>query len=424
MSSYNTHDAEQLSARHHGHDHGSQNITDLAPSSEIGRGAPSILSHVMAQGSFNMPRRAEAMHSMQRTHGNRAVQRSTHGQQAQGGVPVQRFMEEAGELWNSSKNAIGLGNDVVGGGTSTLGVLSDVARIGEAQQRLIAPMPSWLTGLPGGGNYSPLARNLSQYESLADMSSLGTTAQNVSPFGSAMSKVGTAANVLGIGLGMEKMYNGKGYDVLEGGADATASAIGLSPHPLAKSFSAGYGVGRLLDQGVGWGMDKLSHSETGEDLGMNPGADYSLSGMLGKHVFAQDHAISNLMPWSDDTLAYNPETDDPTKVDRSYENTFAWQINQALENETVTRVKDEFLADPTGLRRSYKATEELYQDHLAEPISDFGEAASETYSDVKEGAGEMYDDASDYAEEKIEAVKEFIPDIEIPAIEANPLKWF
>jgi hypothetical protein len=87
MSSYNSHDAEQLAAgRRTRHDHTSRAATDLTPSSEIGQGAPPTHSPLTAQGSCNMPRRAEAMHSMQKTHGNRAVQRSKAGEM----VPVQR----------------------------------------------------------------------------------------------------------------------------------------------------------------------------------------------------------------------------------------------------------------------------------------------------------------------------------------------
>jgi hypothetical protein len=389
------------------------------------------------------------MQQMQQTHGNRAVQRCVQRQVSPGAIPVQR--EEEKSWWDEYKNPIGLANDITGGVTSTLGTLGDMASIGLAHtptvsiglgRTLPTNLPQWLTKLPGGGNYSPLARTLSRSDTLLDMGSVGNLGK-AGPLGSAMSKVGTAANVLGIGLGLEKMYNGKGYDVLEGGADATASAIGLHPHPLAKSFSAGYGVGRLLDQGVGWGMGELSQTDMGKAMGMNPGGDYSLSGMMGKHAFNMDRQFSSYMPWYDKSLEYNPETDDPTKIDESYKNTMAYKINEVLDSEAVTRAKDEFLADPTGLRRSYKELSGLYEEHLSEPLGDFGSHAgnafndikedisnvslgdigtdiTDTYHDVKEDAGEMLDNAGDYAEEKVEAIKEYIPDIELPSLPSIP----
>ena len=153
----------------------------------------------------------------------------------------------------------------------------------------------------------------------------------------------------------------------------------------------------MLDQASGYLGDKLSKTEVGESLGMDRGGDYSLSSLLGKGLFAADKGISSLLPGYDESLAYNPETDDPSKVDRSYENTLSWKINQVLDGET----------NYTG--EAYDAAKE---------------SIGETYHDVKESAGEMYNDASEYVDEGIETVKEYIPDIELPDVEYNPMNWF
>jgi hypothetical protein len=54
-----------------------------------------------------------------------------------------------------------------------------------------------------------------------------------------------------------------------------------------------------------------------------------ISALMGKGAFNLDKGIGTL--WGDESKAYNPETDEPTKVDRSYENTLAWKINQWLD---------------------------------------------------------------------------------------------
>jgi hypothetical protein len=223
----------------------------------------------------------------------------------------------------------------------------------------------------------------------------GGTIQGASTAGKAVSALGTAANVLGAGLGLHKMVTAdSGFDVFEGGADTAASLIGFAG-PLGRAFSAGYSGGRLLDQASGYLGDKLSKTEVGESLGMDRGADYSLSSLLGKGLFAADKGISSLLPGYDESLEYNPETDDPSKVDRSYENTMAWKINQVLDGET----------NYTG--EAYEAAKET---------------VTETYHDVAEGAGELYNDASEVVGEGIETVKEYIPDVEIPD-EYNPMNW-
>jgi hypothetical protein len=57
--------------------------------------------------------------------------------------------------------------------------------------------------------------------------------------------------------------------------------------------------------------------------------------------------------------------------------------------------------------------------------------AKETYHEVSGAVSETYDDASEYASEKYEEAgemydkaKEYIPNVKMPEIEPNPLKWF
>jgi hypothetical protein len=187
------------------------------------------------------------------------------------------------------------------------------------------------------------------------------------------------------------------------GGSTVAGMLGLGKAGLVLgSGLLGYGAGRLLDKGTDYLGREISETSVGETLGMNRGGSYGISSLIGKGLFGVDKAIGSL--WGDESLEYNPETDDPSKVDRSYENTLSWKINQVLEGET----------NYTG--------EAI--DYAGEKYDAAKEQVAETYNDVKEGAGEMYNEASEYVGDKIEAAKEYIPDIELPDVEYNPMNWF
>jgi hypothetical protein len=126
-----------------------------------------------------------------------------------------------------------------------------------------------------------------------------------------------------------------GVATLMGGTAASAGALGGAVM-LGKAGAVlgagllGYAGGRALDQGTDWLGKQVSETGVGEALGMDRGGDYGISALIGKSLFQTDKAIGSL--WGDESKAYNPEVDEPTKVDRSYENTLAYKINSWLED--------------------------------------------------------------------------------------------
>jgi hypothetical protein len=161
----------------------------------------------------------------------------------------------------------------------------------------------------------------------------GKEAWNAGGDGGQLSDIGDILHGgLTIGAGGASMVGG--VATLMGGTAASAGALGGAVM-LGKAGAVlgagllGYAGGRLLDQGTDWVGKQISETGVGEAIGMDRGGDYGISAMMGKTAFGVDKAIGKL--WGDESKEYNPETDEPTKVDRSYENTLAWKINQWLD---------------------------------------------------------------------------------------------
>lgn len=85
-----------------------------------------------------------------------------------------------------------------------------------------------------------------------------------------------------------------------GGAFAGAGAAATSIGALLGAGAAGWGVGRGLDKLVGWGMDATGASDAldrskGISRPEGQHGDYSLSGMMGDGMHAQDQALTSVM---------------------------------------------------------------------------------------------------------------------------------
>ncbi|MCJ7736082.1 MAG: DUF4157 domain-containing protein [Anaerolineae bacterium] len=170
----------------------------------------------------------------------------------------------------------------------------------------------------------------------------GTAAAGVSPAGDFLARgagsgvqglgnwlgpVGLVTGALGFGTGVDQMLNSPTFgDRLTGGTDAlfsglgafsggvgTAALMGLGTASLAPAAAVagaaagGYGLGRLLDEGVG----SLGQAITGDDQG-----DYTISGGIADRMTTMDQAVSSIFA----------DPDEP-----AYTQTLGWKLAEWLD---------------------------------------------------------------------------------------------
>lgn len=112
----------------------------------------------------------------------------------------------------------------------------------------------------------------------------GTLGAISSMFGSSLFAAGGSA---GLTAGAGSALTGGGAGLLTGAGAATAlGSLGA----VLGAGAAGYGLGRLLDEGAGW---------LGREITGNENEDYTLSGLLASGMTRADQAISSL--WRDES---------------------------------------------------------------------------------------------------------------------------
>jgi hypothetical protein len=199
----------------------------------------SVLQSPVIGASYNASVRAAAMASLQGTHGNRAVQRQVAGGAGSRQVSIQRNPMEW--MWETFGNA-GDVNNMVDAGSSAV----DAVTSANAAKNIGGWSDVWQAAknadkLKGGGQLLPHV----------------VDAAELAQVNKAAGVVGTGANIVGVGMGINNFINAKdNYERVQAGADTTASAIGFLG-PLGSAFSGGYSVGQLLNKTFGL-SDKLS----------------------------------------------------------------------------------------------------------------------------------------------------------------------
>jgi len=396
MTSYSNHDSEDARSRQRdsGQEHLSRHTTPLSEA-----GVPQLARGLLGSGSLtnrnNAPVRAAVMRSMQGMHGNRAVQRLSASEF------YGMFMGEG--ITDSGSRPIG---GPVGGALPSMDFKRNSAG-----------------GLDGEGEYGPISGH-------ADYDIDGVP-------------VSGDAGKLGLRLGAweeggNTRYGGKfGGGALKGDVNKDGEFSG--------------------DFGVGTGGVEASAGDDGFTLG-------ATGNMLeGSVMTAPPSADSQIdeqsrfgLSWGGGMAGRGHWGDKDNDGYREYGFGFdAGPVSADIKTEDPLRTGSKFLMDtlvPDALSPMVSTPFNAYMDNVSpdtnlteaayNEVADFGgeiyeggsdayESAGKTYNKVAEGAGELYEDAGDYASEKYEEAgemydkaKEYIPNIKMPEIEPNPLKWF
>jgi hypothetical protein len=253
-----------------------------------------ILRAGSAGALANAPLRSEAMHSLQKTHGNQAVQRYVHNMSSSR-VSVQREEPStarriAGGAWDV------LTNDFLGG---PVGLLDEASKVtaplfGSAGAGQLLNRAG---NLPGVGVANQILGPIGMVSGAMDVyNALSADDYNMQTWGDvafkgagAISGGITTMGLLGSGL---TALGGTGVAGSVGAAGALGSAgAGLSGAAAAAApvgavlgaGAAGYGIGRMLDNGADWIGDQITGNE---------GGDHSLSGLSADGMVGMDQAFT------------------------------------------------------------------------------------------------------------------------------------
>jgi hypothetical protein len=211
---------------------------------------------------------------------------------------VQRGLLDELNLGNIS-GIVGTGSSILQG-VAELGNVPLAREMGTAASEITTALPGGtaiggLTSLAGlyTGTRDMLDEDKPWYErGVGGMSAIsgatGLAGTVSSMFGSSLFAAGGSA---GLTAGAGSALTGGGAGLLSGAGAATALG---SAGAVLGAGAAGYGAGRILDEGVGW----MGQQITGDEQG-----DYTISGGLAGLMTAADQGVSSL--WADpDRPAY------------------------------------------------------------------------------------------------------------------------